>query len=66
VVVRLPIADVKLLAYGLEVQEVSTATNESARVVIAAIEDLDHITALVLKAYEVEMSKHSIKQSVAA
>jgi predicted type IV restriction endonuclease len=65
VVVRLPIADVRLLAYGLDVQEVSTAAKEATRVMISSIDDLDRLTALILKAYEAEMSKHSIKQAAA-
>lgn len=66
VVIRLPIGEVRSLADSFEVQEVSTAGSDAARVVIGSIEDLDRLSALVLKAYKTEAIKHSTKPMAVA
>jgi len=58
-VTRLSMDDVKTLAPNFEVQEMSASLGDAAsRVIISSIEDLDKLSSLILKCYEVESAKH--------
>ncbi|NJO72793.1 MAG: restriction endonuclease subunit R [Leptolyngbyaceae cyanobacterium RM1_406_9] len=58
-VTRLSVDDVKTLAPNFEVQEMSASLGDAAsRVIISSIEDLDKLSSLILKCYEVEAAKH--------
>lgn len=58
-ITRLPANEVNLLAPGFETQEVPTSVGETAsRVVISSLNDLDRLTQLIVKCYEVEVVKH--------
>ncbi|MBD2071324.1 hypothetical protein H6F93_28050 [Leptolyngbya sp. FACHB-671] len=58
-VTRLSIEDVKILAPEFEVQEMSTSLGDAAsRVIISSVGDLDKLSSLILKCYEVEAAKH--------
>lgn len=57
-ITRLPAHEVQSLAPGFEIQEVPTSVGETAsRVVISSLSDLDRLTPLILKCYEVEALK---------
>jgi hypothetical protein len=59
-VTRLPLEEVRTLAAGCEVQEVSAAIGGAAsRVIISSIDDLDKLASLILRCYEAEATKHS-------
>lgn len=58
-VTRLSIDDVKTLAPDFEVQEMSASLGDAAsRVILSSIGDLDKLSSLILKCYEVEAAKH--------
>ncbi|MCL1470398.1 type I restriction endonuclease [Argonema antarcticum] len=58
-VTRLPVNEVKSLASGFEVQEVSASLGDAAsRVIISSVSDLSKLTSLILKCYETEAAKH--------
>ncbi|MBD2485718.1 type I restriction endonuclease [Planktothrix sp. FACHB-1365] len=58
-VTRLPINEVKALAAGFEVQEISASLGDAAsRVIISSVNDLDQLSDLILKCYEAESAKH--------
>jgi predicted type IV restriction endonuclease len=58
-VTRLSVDDVKTLAPDFEVQEMSASLGDAAsRVVISSVDDLDKLSTLILKCYEVEAAKH--------
>ncbi len=62
-VTRLPISEVKSLAPGFEVQEMSASLGDaSSRVIISSVNDLDNLSALILKCYETEASRHVNKK----
>jgi predicted type IV restriction endonuclease len=57
-VTRLPINDVKSLAPGFEVQEMSASFGDAAsRVIISSVNDLDQLSDLIVKCYETEAAK---------
>jgi predicted type IV restriction endonuclease len=57
-VTRLPINDVKSLAPGFEVQEMSASFGDAAsRVIISSVSDLDQLSDLIVKCYETEAAK---------
>jgi predicted type IV restriction endonuclease len=57
-VTRLPINDVKSLAPGFEVQEMSASFGDAAsRVIISSVSDLDQLSDLIVKCYEMEAAK---------
>jgi predicted type IV restriction endonuclease len=59
-VTRLSINEVKELAPGFEVQEMSASFGDAAsRVVISSVNDLDKLSDLILKCYETESSKRT-------
>lgn len=59
-VTRLPLDEVKVLASGFEVQEMSASFGDAAsRVVISSVSDLDKLSDLILKCYEAEASKRT-------
>lgn len=59
-VTRLPLDEVKALASGFEVQEMSASFGDAAsRVVISSVSDLDKLSDLILKCYETEASKRT-------
>jgi predicted type IV restriction endonuclease len=59
-VTRLPLDEVKALASGFEVQEMSASFGDAAsRVVISSVCDLDKLSDLILKCYETEASKRT-------
>lgn len=59
-VTRLPVDEVKILASGFEVQEMSASFGDAAsRVVISSVSDLDKLSDLILKCYEAEASKRN-------
>jgi predicted type IV restriction endonuclease len=59
-VTRLPLDEVKALASGFEVQEMSASFGDAAsRVVILSVCDLDNLSDLILKCYETEASKRT-------
>lgn len=59
-VTRLPVNEVKALAPGFEVQEMSASLGDAAsRVLISSVTDLDKLSNLILKCYEIEASRHS-------
>lgn len=59
-VTRLPIHEVKALASGFEVQEMSASFGDAAsRVIISSVSDLDSLSDLILKCYETEASKRA-------
>lgn len=58
-ITRLPAHEVQNLAPGFEIQEVPSSVGETAsRVVISSLSDLDRLTPLIVKCYEVETVKH--------
>lgn len=58
-VTRLTIDEVKALAAGFEVQEISASLGDAAsRVIISSVNDLDQLSDLILKCYETESAKH--------
>lgn len=58
-VTRLPINEVKALAAGFEVQEISASLGDAtSRVIISSVNDLDQLSDLILKCYETESAKH--------
>lgn len=58
-VTRLPINEVKALAAGFEVQEMSASLGDAtSRVIISSVNDLDQLSDLILKCYETEAAKH--------
>jgi hypothetical protein len=58
-VTRLPIDEVKALAAGFEVQEISASLGDAAsRVIISSVNDLDQLSDLIIKCYETESAKH--------
>jgi hypothetical protein len=58
-VTRLPINEVKALAAGFEVQEISASLGDAAsRVIISSVNDLDQLSDLIIKCYETESAKH--------
>ncbi len=58
-VTRLPIHEVKALAAGFEVQEMSASLGDAAsRVIISSVNDLEQLSDLILKCYETEVAKH--------
>ena len=59
-VTRLPIVEVKALASDFEVQEMSASLGDAmSRVLISSVSDLDSLTELILKCYEIEASKRT-------
>lgn len=59
-VTRLPIDQVRELAAGFEVQEMSASMGDAAsRVVISSVNDLDRLSDLILRCYETEAARHS-------
>lgn len=63
-VTRLPINEVKALAPGFEVQEMSASLGDTAsRVLISSVNDLDKLSNLILKCYETEAAKHSFAKA---
>ncbi len=59
-VTRLPVGEVKVLASGFEVQEMSASFGDAAsRVLISSVNDLDKLSDLILKCYETEASKRT-------
>ncbi|MBW4539993.1 MAG: hypothetical protein KME43_12740 [Myxacorys chilensis ATA2-1-KO14] len=62
-VTRLSINEVRELAPGFEVQEMSASFGDAAsRVVISSVSDLDKLSNLILKCYEAEASKHIFRK----
>ncbi|KAM3099373.1 type I restriction endonuclease [Phormidesmis sp. 146-35] len=60
-VTRLPVNEVKALAPGFEVQEMSASFGDAAsRVLISSVSDLDTLSDLILKCYEAEASKRPL------
>ncbi len=58
-VTRLTIDEVKALAAGFEVQEISASLGDAAsRVIISSVKDLDQLSDLIIKCYETESAKH--------
>jgi len=58
-VTRLPINEVKALAAGFVVQEMSASLGDAAsRVIISSVNDLDRLSDLIIKCYETESAKH--------
>ncbi|HAO12823.1 MAG TPA: restriction endonuclease subunit R [Planktothrix sp. UBA8407] len=58
-VTRLTIDEVKALAAGFEVQEISASLGDAAsRVIISSLKDLDQLSDLIIKCYETESAKH--------
>ena len=58
-VTRLPIDEVKALAAGFEVQEISASLGDAAsKVIISSVNDLDQLSDLIIKCYETEAAKH--------
>ena len=58
-VTRLPIDEVKALAAGFEVQEISASLGDAAsKVIISSVNDLDQLSDLIIKCYETESAKH--------
>ncbi|HEY9866127.1 MAG TPA: type I restriction endonuclease [Candidatus Obscuribacterales bacterium] len=58
-VTRLTIDEVKALAAGFQVQEISASLGDAAsRVIISSVNDLDQLSDLILKCYETESAKH--------
>ena len=58
-VARLSLQDTQELTSGFDVQEVSTSLGgEATRVFISEVSDLDKLSPLILKCYEVESEKH--------
>lgn len=58
-VTRLTIDEVKALAAGFEVQEISASLGDAAsRVIISSVNDLDQLSDLIIKCYETESAKH--------
>lgn len=59
-VTRLPVEQVRALASGFEVQEMSASMGDAAsRVVISSVNDLDNLSDLILRCYETEAARHS-------
>lgn len=59
-VTRLPVNEVRELASGFEVQEMTASLGDAAsRVVISSVNDLDKLSGLILKCYETEAIRHS-------
>jgi len=59
-VTRLPVNEVRALASGFEVQEMSASIGDAAsRVIISSVNDLNNLSELILKCYETEAAKHS-------
>jgi predicted type IV restriction endonuclease len=59
-VTRLPLDEVKVLASGFEVQEMSASFGDAAsRVVISSVDDLDKLSDVILKCYETEAFKRT-------
>ncbi|GBE91264.1 type I restriction endonuclease [Nostoc cycadae] len=59
-VTRLPINEVRALAAGFEVQEMSASIGDAtSRVIISSVNDLNNLSELILKCYETEAAKHS-------
>jgi hypothetical protein len=58
-VTRLPIEQVRALATGFEVQEMTASFGDAtSRVIISSVNDLDNLSELILKCYEAEAVKH--------
>lgn len=59
IVTRLPIDEAKELAPSFEVQEMSASFGDAAsRVFINSVDDIDKLSSLILRCYEVEAAKH--------
>lgn len=64
-VTRLPVDEVRSLASGFEVQEMSASLGDAvSRVVISSVDDLDALSNLILKCYETEAAKHPLQKGV--
>ncbi|MDX2232165.1 MAG: type I restriction endonuclease [Leptolyngbyaceae cyanobacterium bins.349] len=62
-VTRLSVDEVRALASGFEVQEMSASMGDAAsRVVISSVNDLDNLSDLLLKCYETEAARHSSQE----
>jgi len=58
-VARLSMQETQELTSGFDVQEVATSLGgEATRVFISEVSDLDKLSPLILKCYEVESEKH--------
>jgi hypothetical protein len=58
-ITRLPLDQVRSLAPGFDVEDVSSSIGDTAsRVTIHSIDDLDKISSLILLCYETESAKH--------
>jgi predicted type IV restriction endonuclease len=64
-VTRLPVDEVRALAPGFEVQEMSASLGDAtSRVLISSIHDLDQLSDLILKCYETEVARHVLPKAV--
>jgi predicted type IV restriction endonuclease len=60
-VTRLPMDEVRNLAIGFEVQEMTASLGDAmSRVIISSVSDLDRLSNLILKCYETEAAKHPV------
>ena len=58
-IARISIDEVKSLASGFLVQEVTATTGEAwSKITISSIDDLDRLARVIIRSYELEAAKH--------